>query len=86
MQFYSLDSDDWVGENKKRIISSDMIAIFHVHACVSWGINEQFVFSFFIHKTGVPSAAALYPPAMQAYPFYQPIIQPMVNIWLYPKL
>jgi hypothetical protein len=29
---------------------------------------------------GVPSAA-LYPPAM-SYPFYQPVIQPMVNIKL----
>lgn len=37
-------------------------------------------FSTLIQFAGVPSAA-LYPPAM-SYPFYQPVIQPMVNIKL----
>lgn len=57
-----------------------MIAIsFHplsTYMCVRV-LNIYFLFSS-INKAGVPSAA-LYPP-MSAYPFYQPIIQPMVNI------
>lgn len=40
--------------------------------------NEISFASTLVVFAGVPSAA-LYPPAM-SYPFYQPVIQPMVNI------